>query len=87
MFEFQQGLPKHKSIPKFIYKIINQIKALSIETNKKLKMKYWINRIKAKQGSSFPLLGVKNCTHKNNTIKPRVTNGIIEASSRWKSKI
>jgi len=45
-------------------------------------MKYWIDRIKVKQGSSFPLLGGRNCIHKNNTIKPRVSNGIMEASSR-----
>ena len=31
-------------------------------------MKYWIDKIKAKQGSSFPFLGGRNCTHKNNTI-------------------
>ena len=65
----------------------NQIKALSKEKNKQLKMKYWIDRIKAKQGSSCPLLGGRNCTHKNNTMKPSVSNGIIEASSKWKSKI
>ena len=35
MFRFQQDSPKHKSILEFIYKMINQIKALSIETNKK----------------------------------------------------
>jgi len=40
MFEFQQDLPKRKSFPKFIYKMVNQIKALSTKTNKKLKMKY-----------------------------------------------
>ena len=70
MFEFQQGSPKHKSIPEFIYKMTNQIKALSMETNKELKMKYWIDRIKVKQCSSFPLLGGRNCTHKNiNRVK------------------
>jgi len=40
MFGFQQGLPKHKLILKFIYKMTNQIKALSKEKNKQLKMKY-----------------------------------------------
>ena len=33
MFRFQQGSPKRKSIPEFIYKTANQIKALSMETN------------------------------------------------------
>ena len=33
MFGFQQGSPKHKLIPEFIYKMVNQIKALSMETN------------------------------------------------------
>ena len=42
---------------------------------------------RVKQGSSFPLLGGRNFIHKNNTMKPRVSNGIMEASSRWKSKI
>ena len=60
----------------------NQIKTLSTKTNKELKMKYRINRIILKQGSSFPLLGRRNCTHKNNTMKPRVSNGIMEVSSR-----
>ena len=50
-------------------------------------MKYWIDRIKAKQSSSFPFLGGRNCTHKNNTMKPRMPNGMMEASTRWKSKI
>ena len=45
-------------------------------------MKYGIVRIKAKQGSSFPLQGGRNCTRKNNTMKPRVSNGIMEVSSR-----
>jgi len=35
MFEFQQDLSKCKLIPKFIYKMTNQIKALSTDTNKK----------------------------------------------------
>jgi len=87
MFEFQQISPKCKSIPEFIYKMTNQIKILSMETNKKLKMKCWIDIIKAKQGSSFPFLGGRNCAHKNDTMKPRVSNGIMEAFSRWKSKI
>ena len=47
-------------------------------TNKELKMKYWIDRIKVKQGSSFTFLGGRNCTHKNNTIKLRTFNGIID---------
>jgi len=67
--------------------MINQIKTLSTEANKELMMKYWIDRIKAKQGSSFCLLSGRNFTHKNNTMKPRLSNGIIEVSSRWKSKI
>ena len=50
-------------------------------------MKYLIDKIKAKQGSFFPLLGGRNYTHKNNTIKPRAFNGIMQVSSRWKSKI
>jgi len=87
MFGFQQGSPKRKSIPKFNYKMNNKIKALSMQINKQLKMKYWIDRIKAEQVSSFLLLGGRNCTQKNNTMKPRVFNGIMEASSRWKSKI
>jgi len=87
MFGFPQSSSKHKSILEFIYKMVNQIKALSMETNKELKMKYWDDRIKAKQGSSFPLLGRRNYTHKNNTMEPRVSNGITETSSRWKSKI
>jgi len=87
MFGFQQRSPKHKSIPKFIYKMTNQIKALSTETTQELKMKYWIGRIKVKQGLSFPLQSWKNCNHKNNTMKPIVSNGIMEASSSWKSKI
>ena len=57
MFRFQQGSPKRKLIPEFIYKMANQIKTLSTETNKELKM------------------------------KPRVSKGIMEVSSRWKSKI
>ena len=57
MFEFQQGLSKCRSISEFIYKMINQIKSLSMKTNKELKMKYWIDRIKVKHDSSFPLLG------------------------------
>ena len=80
-------MEKRNSILEFIYNIVNQIKVLSVETNKELKMKYWIDRIKAKQGSSFPLLGGRNCTHKNNTMKPIGSNGIMEASNRWKSKI
>jgi len=40
MFRFEHDLPKRKSILEFIYKMTNQIKALSIETNKELKMKY-----------------------------------------------
>ena len=87
MFGFQQGSPNRKSIPEFIYKMGNQIKALSMKTNKDFKMKYWIDWIKAKQGSPFPLLGGRNCTRKNNTMKPRVFNGIMEAPSRWNSKI
>ena len=87
MFGFQQGSENRKSIPEFIYKMTNQIKILSTETNKELKMKYWIDKIKTKQGSSLPFLGGRNCTHKNNTMKPKVSNEIIEASSRWKSKI
>ena len=35
MFEFQQDLSKCKLIPKFIYKMTNQIKTLSMGTNKK----------------------------------------------------
>ena len=77
MFRFQQGSPKRKSIPQFIYKMTNQIKALSMKTNKELKMKYLIDKIKTKQGSSLPFLGGRNCTHKNNTMKPRVSNGIM----------
>ena len=50
-------------------------------------MKYSTNRIKVKQGSFVPFLGGRNCNHKNNTMKPRVSNGIMEASCRWKSKI
>ena len=62
--------------------MVNQIKALGTETNKELKMKYWIDRIKVKQGSSFPPLGGRNFTHKNNTLKPkpRVSNGIMKVS-------
>ena len=40
MFGFQQGSPKRKSIPKFNYKMNNKIKALSMQINKQLKMKY-----------------------------------------------
>jgi len=40
MFEFQQDLPKYKSIPEFIYKMINQIKILSTKINKEFNMKY-----------------------------------------------
>ena len=40
MFWFQQGSPKRESIPEFIYKMVNQIKALSMERDKELKMKY-----------------------------------------------
>jgi len=40
MVGFQQGLPKRKSISEFIYKMANQIKTLSMETSKELKMKY-----------------------------------------------
>ena len=58
-----------------------------METNKELQMKYSTNRIKVKQGSFVPFLGGRNCNHKNNTMKPRVSNGIMEASCRWKSKI
>jgi len=87
MFEFQQGLSKCRSISEFIYKMINQIKSLSMKTNKELKMKYSIDKIKAKQGSTFSLLGGRNCTHKSNTTKRRVSNRIMEASSKWKSKI
>ena len=62
--------------------MVNQIKVLSTETNKEFKVKYWIDRIKAKESSSFPLLGGRNCTHKNNTMKPRVANRIMEASNK-----
>ena len=65
----------------------NQIKALCTEINKELKMKYLIDKIKVKQGSSFRLLDGRNCTHKNHTMKSRVSNGTMEVSSRWKSKI
>ena len=67
--------------------MVNQIKTLSTKTNKEHKMKYKIDRIKAKQGSPFSLLGGRKCSHKNNKMKPRVSNGIMKASSRWKSKI
>ena len=67
--------------------MVNQIKTLSMETNKELKMKYWIDKIKAKQDSFFPLLGGKNCTYKNNTMKPKMSYGIIETFNRGKSKI
>jgi len=87
MFGFQQGSPKCKSILEFIYKMTNQIKALSTKTNKELKMKYRIDKIKVNQNSSFPLLGGRNCTHKNNTMKPRVSNRIMETSSKWMPKI
>ena len=40
MFGFQQGSPNRKSIPEVIYKMGNQIKALSMKTNKDFKMKY-----------------------------------------------
>jgi len=40
MFGFQQDSPKHKPIPKLIYKMANQIKTLSTETNKELEVKY-----------------------------------------------
>ena len=33
MFKLQQGSLKRKSIPEFIYKMVNQIKTLSTETN------------------------------------------------------
>jgi len=78
MFGFQQGSPKCKPIPKFIYKMVNRIKALSMKTNKEHKMKYEIDRIKVKQGSSFSLLGGRICTHKNNTMKPKVSNEMIK---------
>ena len=76
MFAFQQGSLKHKSIIE-----------LSKKTNKELKMKYLIDRMKVKHSSSFPHQGGNNCTHKNNIMKPRVYNGIMETSSRWKYKI
>ena len=70
--------------------VCNQIKTLSMETNKELKMKYWIDRIKAKQGSSFLVLGRRNCIHKNNTMKSKVSNGImkhlISGSLKYNSK-
>jgi len=50
-------------------------------------MKYWIDRIKVKQGSSFPFLGGRNYTHKNNTMKPKVSDVVMQTFSRWKSKI
>jgi len=40
MFGLQQGLSKRKLIPKFIYKMVSQIKALSIEISNELKMKH-----------------------------------------------
>jgi len=58
-----------------------------MEINKEFKMKYWTDKIKAKQGSSFVLLGGRNCTVKNNTMKLRVSNGIMEVPNMWKSKI
>ena len=64
--------------------MVNQIKTLSTKTNKEFKMKYWIDRIKAKQNSSFPLLGGRNCTHKNNKMK--YWWHLVGASSKYNSK-